>query len=250
MLSFRERRKKGFSIITAFLGIYQGHVIVNVINMAIVNNNLITYYAKRAKEYESVYNRKIPKRLKEQKFIGKYVKQAFKNRYVLELACGTGYWTKYLINSADKILATDINYEMLAIAADKIKSSSVQFLVGDAYNPPVGAPKFTGGMANFWFSHISKKNIKKFLNSFHTRFSKGSIIIFVDDVYNKDLGGNLVRKENMKDTFKQRKLRNEKFEILKNYYSQKELQEIFSPYDKKMQIRYLTYFWLVEYIVS
>ena len=59
--------------------------------------NLKEYYSKRAKEYDAVYRRNIPVRIKEQEYIRKEIARLFKDKYVLELACGTGYWTKYLI---------------------------------------------------------------------------------------------------------------------------------------------------------
>lgn len=214
-----------------------------------ITKDLTDYYSRRAEEYESVYNRPDKVRLQEQNFIAEYIKKSMKGRYVLELASGTGYWTKYLLGNANKILAIDLSPEMLEIASKRYSHHpSIQFLQHEAYNPPQSIPSFTGMMANFWFSHIPKRKIKLFLKTMHSRMTSNSFILFVDNVYQEDLGGKLVRKRGQIDTWKERQLETgERFLILKNYYSAKQLENIFSPYTDKVEIHYLKNFWLVGY---
>lgn len=210
---------------------------------------LVEYYSKRAQEYDDIYHRPDKIRLKEQKFLAKYISQTFKGKFVLELACGTGFWTKYLLKSAKKILATDYSENMLEIVGKRYsKNPKIMFLQADAYNPPISYPKFNAAMANFWFSHIPKKKIRKFLETLHSRLSKNSVILIVDGVYVKGLGGDLVVKKESEDTYKRRKLNSgEYFDILKNYYTKKELGDIFSKYSREVEIEYLSNFWVVRY---
>lgn len=217
-----------------------------------VSKNLTDYYSNRAQEYENIYNRPDKVRLQEQNYIAEYIKRSFNGRYVLELACGTGYWTKYLLGDAKKILATDISPEVLEIASKRYSyHSSIQFLQSDAYNPPHSTPLFTGVMANFWFSHIPKRKIELFLKTIHSRMSPNSFILFVDNVYQEKLGGELIRKRGQLDTWKVRRLENgKKYTILKNYYSKTQLTNIFSRYSEKLEIYYLTNFWLVGYYLK
>ena len=42
-----------------------------------------------------------------------WVREAVADHRVLELACGTGYWTEQLVQSAAFVLATDINEEVI-----------------------------------------------------------------------------------------------------------------------------------------
>lgn len=215
-----------------------------------LKKTLAEYYSKRSKEYDEVYHRPDKTRLKEQKFLAEYTSKTFKRRLVLEIACGTGFWTKYLLKSAKKVLATDYSFNMLEIASLRLsKSSSVIFLQADAYNPPISIPKFNGAMANFWFSHIPKKKIKKFLDTLHSRLTKNSVVLMADDVYIKGRGGELIQKEGQ-DSFKRRVLKSgEQFDILKNYYSQEELEKIFSKYSYRLEIKYLTNFWIAKYYI-
>ncbi len=67
---------------------------------------------------------------------------------VLELACGTGYWTQHYADEAESVLATDINPEMLALAeakglpADKVHKST------DVFDPQVSG-SFSACFAGF-----------------------------------------------------------------------------------------------------
>jgi ubiquinone/menaquinone biosynthesis C-methylase UbiE len=214
------------------------------------DDNLKDYYSKRAKEYDSIYERNIPARLKEQDFIGNEIQSLFLNKTVLEIACGTGFWTKYLIGISPHVVACDISPQMLEIAQHKITDSSFQFLIGDAYNPPKSM-SYTGAMAHFWFSHVPKNRIASFLSSLHAVVEKNSPIMFVDNMYRSELGGKLIHKDGNKDTWKQRISHNqERFDIIKNYYTKKNLVRIFSPYTDNLSVSCLSHFWIVKYNLS
>src|SRR5437879_9405991 len=82
-----------------------------------IESSMVNYYAERAKEYERIYQK--PERQQELQQLRDFVQRAFANSRVLEIACGTGYWTEILSASAASIVATDINEEVLAIARSK-----------------------------------------------------------------------------------------------------------------------------------
>lgn len=210
---------------------------------------LIEYFSKKAPEYETVYNFSNPVRLQEQGIIKEYIKKSFSNRYVLELACGTGYWTKYLLSVAQKIVATDASASMLQIASSRYAThAAINFLLGDAYNPPVSFPPFTGAMANFWFSHIPKRKIHTFLETVHNSLAPDAFVLFVDSNFRGEESGKLIRKKAHEDTWKRRKLHNgEEYDVLKNYFSEKELKNIFEKYSKNLEVKYLTNFWIAGY---
>jgi len=52
----------------------------------------------------------------------------------LEIGCGTGKNTEWLISKANKILAVDLSNEMLAKAKTKIQSNNVEFIQADINN--------------------------------------------------------------------------------------------------------------------
>ena len=61
----------------------------------------------------------------------------------LEIGCGTGKNTEWLITKAKKVVAVDLSEEMLLRAKAKIKSKKVQFLQADINQPwTFATPKF------------------------------------------------------------------------------------------------------------
>ena len=54
------------------------------------------YYRLRATEYEQIYFREIPERRKEIDNEAERLRALVAGKTVLEMACGTGYWTKVL----------------------------------------------------------------------------------------------------------------------------------------------------------
>ena len=68
-----------------------------------VTPQLETYYAKRAREYERIYEK--AERQEELAWLRERLPQLFANRHVLEIACGTGYWTQYLAKTAASVTA-------------------------------------------------------------------------------------------------------------------------------------------------
>ena len=75
------------------------------------------YYARRAAEYEDIYLK--ADRQEDLNQLKAILSGAFSGMDVLEIACGTGYWTQFLAKTARSILATDINPGVLELAREK-----------------------------------------------------------------------------------------------------------------------------------
>lgn len=190
------------------------------------------YYARRAAEYEDIYYRNDPQRQKEQLEIQNALKEGLSGSSVLEVACGTGYWTQFLSEAATHITATDFNVEVLELAKQKKCFCPVNFEQADAYDLPFMQETFTGGLANFWFSHIPKDRIDDFLIGFHRKLKKGSTVFMADNMNVAGVGGSLITKQGDINTYKLRTLKDgTQQEILKNYFTKKELFNIFNKYD-------------------
>jgi ubiquinone/menaquinone biosynthesis C-methylase UbiE len=66
-----------------------------------------------------------------------FVERTLAGKHVLEIACGTGYWTEVISSSAASIIAIDINDEVLEIArSKKLNQQKVLFQRADAYALP------------------------------------------------------------------------------------------------------------------
>jgi len=219
--------------------------------MSSATNTLQRYYNRRAQEYEQVYLRGDPIRQGEQTAIAAEMRKIFQNRCVLEIACGTGFLTEKIVDIAEHIVATDLSQKMLAIARSKKILNSVEFQQVDAYALSAVPGVFDAGLANFWFSHMPQMRIAEFLDGFHKKLSKGAVVFMADNVYIPGVGGELVTRPGTEDTFKVRELSDgSKHEVLKNYYSADQLQNMFAPRTRDLKIHVGQCFWWISYALS
>lgn len=207
------------------------------------------YYDRRAPEYEAKYHRDEPARQAEQQAIAVTMRQAFAGRIVLEIACGTGFWTEIAAQVARHVVATDTSTEMLAIAAEKdVPPDKVEFHIADAYNLLSVPGEFDAGLANFWFSHVRKADVDKFLSGLHGRLGAGAVVFMCDDMNNPGVGGEFVQQGGDEDTYKIRQLRDgSQYTIVKNYYDETQLRSVFGPYANQLHIHMGAYYWWVNY---
>src|SRR5882724_5430862 len=144
--------------------------------------SMVRYYAERAAEYERIYAK--PERQDDLRQLRGFVERTFAGAHVLEIACGTGYWTEIVARSAASVMATDINEEVLAIAWSKpIDKKKISIHRADAYALTPGPERFTGGLAVFWWSHVPKARLCEFLRGFHRVLAPGARVVFIDNAY-------------------------------------------------------------------
>jgi ubiquinone/menaquinone biosynthesis C-methylase UbiE len=217
------------------------------------DEKLVEYYRMRAGEYEEIYHWRDPERQKEQDLLSSAIQNSLRGRDVLEVACGTGWWTRILSESARSIMATDLGDEVMNIAREKKYGCPVTFRKENAYKLSFGDDFFTGGLAFSWFSHIPHNLIDIFLNELHRVLARGSRIFIADNVYIQGIGGEFVKKEGDPNTYKIRTLRDGGiFTIVKNYFSVEDLIEIFGRHVEGFcedNVMHGKCFWYVDYVL-
>jgi len=57
-----------------------------------------------------------------------------KNKNVLDLACGQGYFSKILADKGARVTGIDISEDLISIAKEKFENQTIQFLVRDGSN--------------------------------------------------------------------------------------------------------------------
>jgi SAM-dependent methyltransferase len=210
---------------------------------------LTNYYSRRAAEYEEIYHRDDPMRQHEQQAIANELRRVMRDRRVLEIACGTGYWTQFAAETAAHVCGVDGSPEMLAFArAKNLPAPCVQFHQADAYDLGSVGGHYDACLAMFWFSHIPRARVEPFLDQLHDRLDPHSVVFMADNAFVPGLGGELVRPEGSADTYKMRTLANGSTErVLKNYFSETELRRVFQPYSRDLQITMGQCFWWLNY---
>ncbi len=210
---------------------------------------LHSYYQKRAPTYEQAFEGEDHGRQMEIAEITKDLQSAMEGRDVLDVACGTGFWTVRAAETAKSIVAVDAVQETLDVAQEKTYRCPVDFKIGDAYALESITGKFNGGMTTFWFSHVPKSRIHEFLSGLHAALKPGSTVFIAENMYVPGRGGELITKPGEEDTYKRRTLPDKSVEdVLKNYYSEEELRKIFSPF-AHLKITMKKCYWWVQYSI-
>ena len=97
------------------------------------STSMAAYYAQRAAYYERVYFK--PERQADLRVMEAWLADQFVGRQVLEIACGTGWWTPHGAARAAHWRATDLNPETMAVAQAKpAMPGTVRFQTVDAYS--------------------------------------------------------------------------------------------------------------------
>jgi SAM-dependent methyltransferase len=220
--------------------------------MAHFDEALRRYYDQRANVYDDMYLRSEPDWRRDLEALADEMTKALNGHRVLEVACGTGFWTEIAAKTATLIVAIDASEKMLELARERKKrNANVQYVHGDAYSLEEIPGKFDAGLANFWFSHIPKAKITEFLSNFHSRLERPAIVFMADNRYVRGIGGQLITKPGIEDTFKLRDGSDgSKHEVLKNYYDHEGLEQLFSSGASNLKIHEMRYFWSVQYMVT
>mgnify|MGYP006281218339 CR=1 FL=1 len=211
---------------------------------------MVKYYRDRAKEYEEIYEWRDPHRQEEQDLMEETLKEVFKDRRVLDIGCGTGYWTQRISDTAENIVGIDINETVLEIARRKEYVCPTEYRVMDAYDMDF-SEKFTGILATFMLSHVPREDISSWLEHVHKFLEPGAMVFIADNTYIEGIGGRLETKPDDPNTYKLRTLNDgTQHLIVKNYFTTEELVEYFSACSKGIDDKNVYMgkcFWWINY---
>lgn len=211
-----------------------------------MNKDLVEYYRERAKEYEKIYDK--PERQQEIIRATKILQNIFFDKEVLEIACGTGFWTEKIAQTAKAIHAIDINEAVIDIARQKIFSkASVNFQVQDIFNLTQDY-KHENLFAGFIWSHISLQGLDNFLSIIHNCVNPGGRVVIMDNNYVEDSNRLITETDKDNNTYQTRQLEDGTVHlVLKNFPTQDFIKKKLR--DKAIDITFLNlkYYWIVTY---
>jgi ubiquinone/menaquinone biosynthesis C-methylase UbiE len=208
---------------------------------------LESYYASRAPEYDEVYRK--PERQADLRRIERWLPSRFSGATVLEIACGTGYWTPFLAQAAAHVVAIDLSPETLRIAVGRVLGANVAFIVGDAYDLPPDLGSFSAAFAGFWFSHIPKARRHAFLRGLGRSLVRGANVLLLDNLYVEGSSTPVAETDFEGNTFQLRRLKDgTTHRVLKNFPSEAELHSALDGVGRDGRYSTWKYFWTFEYI--
>jgi demethylmenaquinone methyltransferase/2-methoxy-6-polyprenyl-1,4-benzoquinol methylase len=212
-----------------------------------VGTDLKNYYAQRAGEYERIYHK--AERQEDIAALKAILQRRLAKHSVLEVACGTGFWTEAIARTARSILATDINEAVLEIARNKSYSEEkVEFLRADALTLEGISNQFTAAFAGFWLSHLPKSELKAFLHKLHRKLSPNGLVVLADNRYVEGSSTRVCRTDEAGNTYQFRQLADgTQYEVMKNFLAEDDFKTILPDIAKNIELTELTYFWCLSY---
>jgi ubiquinone/menaquinone biosynthesis C-methylase UbiE len=209
-------------------------------------HSLRDYYSARAAEYDHVYAK--PERQHDLRRIEFWLPTVFEGRSVIEVACGTGYWTQFLAPVATRLLAIDAAPETLRIARTRIRAAHVEFVEGDAYRLPDVGTRYEAAFAGFWISHVPRGRIGAFLNGLHTRLSPGAKVVFLDNKFVAGSSTPISDRDSEGNTYQARTLRDGScFRVLKNFPTETEMRSWLAEGTRDVRCQEWEHYWALEY---
>lgn len=154
----------------------------------------ITYYRKRAPEYDLWWERtghlSLPPDLEaewweERAALDTLIDEwltPFDGGRALELACGTGNWTRRLAPHFREVVAVDTSPETMELARAKLHDgANVDFVVASVFQwePPPAA--FDVVFFSFWLSHVPPDRFEHFWNLVARALAPGGTAVLIDN---------------------------------------------------------------------
>lgn len=152
----------------------------------------IAYYRARAPEYDEWFFRlgrydhgEVHKRawFSELARVEAALGEARPAGRVLELACGTGLWTRHLARTAASVTAVDASPEVLETNRRRVASPQVEYVQADLFDWEPRAP-FDFVFFGFWLSHVPPPRFEEFWAGVRQALRPGGRVFFVDNARN------------------------------------------------------------------
>lgn len=221
-----------------------------------ITESMRQYYAQRAQYYERVYFK--PERQHDLRRMEAALADTLAGHHVLEIACGTGWWTPHGARRAASWLATDINPETLALASAKELPATVRFATVDAYTlqglpAPCGSggsagSAYTAAFAGCWWSHVPLQRLPSWLDLLHLQLAPGARVVFLDNSFVQTSSTPLTRRDEYGNTYQNRVLDDGSVhEVVKNFPQPEQAMAVLGNQARDPQWLEYEHYWVLTY---
>ena len=193
----------------------------------------LDYYRARALEYDKWWNREgrfdrgpeaNTRWFAETSELERVLERFDPRGDVLELACGTGLWTRHLVRHADSLTAVDAAPEVLAINRARVGDSRVRYLEADLFGW-VAEDRYDAVVFSFWLSHVPAERFAAFWGLVAGALKPGGRVLFIDSARTeRSTAADHVLPSGGDDVMTRRLDDGREFQIVKRFYDPPELE--------------------------
>ena len=211
---------------------------------------MLDYYKRRAAYYERVYFK--PERQDDLRTMEAELPSMFAGRRVLEVACGTGWWTPHGARDAARWLATDLNPETMDVARAKPMPACVEFRTVDAFTfAELGSETFDGAFAGCWWSHLELERLPGWLALLHARLEPGARVVMLDNSFVQTSSTPISRTDARGNPYQNRTLDDGSVhEVVKNFPTADDAFAMLGPRARAPQWTAHTHYWILSYTLA
>ena len=144
---------------------------------------------------------------------------------ILELACGTGLWTRRLIATGRQLTAVDAAPEVLEINRERVGSDRVRYIEADLFEwtPPPSA--FDVCFFSFWLSHVPESRFAPFWAKVRGALRPGGRVFLIDSAPSDTSGARDHGPSSDEEQTTTRRLDDgSEFQIVKRFYEPRRLE--------------------------
>ena len=213
--------------------------------------DMVEYYRQRATYYERVYHK--PERQSDLRAMEAWLPGAFAGRRVLEVACGTGWWTPHGARDCAHWLATDLNLNTMDVARNKaMPDGKVEFATVDAYTfEGLDGRTFNGAFSGCWWSHIPLERLASWLELLHARLEPGARVVMLDNSYVQTSSTPLSRHDAQGNTYQNRTLDDGSMhEVLKNFPTREQAFAAIGARALNPEWTDYEHYWVLTYVLA
>jgi SAM-dependent methyltransferase len=209
------------------------------------NDPVARYYASSTQAADAALSR--AERANDLSKMRDRIAQLVRGQAVLELACGTGYWTEVIAATAERVLATDILDEMIERAQRRrLPEGKVAFRRVDGLDLPEDLGAFSCVFIGFWWSHLKRDEQDALVGQLRARLGHDVTLILLDDAYVEGSSTTIARTDAQGNTYEIVAAPDgERFELPKNYPADSALRKRLGGDVREIRIERLTYYWLL-----
>jgi SAM-dependent methyltransferase len=144
---------------------------------------------------------------------------------VLELACGTGLWTRHLTRYATHVSAVDAAPEVLAINRARVGDPRVRYVEADLFDYAPEPARYDACVFTFWLSHVPDDRFAAFWETVARALKPDGRVLFIDSARaERSTAADHQLPEHDEQTMTRRLDDGREFQIVKRFYDSAGLQ--------------------------